>query len=494
MTKVEIRPAPEVSLSTGDLRGTWHEGVATFRGVPFAAPPVGPLRFRPPQPPIGWKGIRAADRHGPIAPQSRSRLAHVLGDFSAPQSEDCLNLTVWTPECDGQRPVLVWIHGGAFVTGGSSLPCFDGTSFAKEHGLIVVSINYRLGPLGWLCFPGVSPGNLGLLDQIAALGWVQENIGAFGGNPSSVTVVGSSAGAVSIFCMLARREAKGLFQRAILQSGPYSMPMNPEHAERVGRSFLECAGLRPDDIQSAPAETLLEVQARLARASASLARPGLLVGPVIDGGVSANTIKAAVDGATNREIMLGFTRDEQNAFFVGDKDIVNASPSQVESVFQAYYGDKWTNVLDYCRQRVPDAGPRDLLSFMVSLCVYADPCVSIAQHLAASGREPWLYRFDWAAGGNPYGACHGIELPFVFNNCSTYIKSGAEMLAGATEKETARVAKEVQAIWAQFAATGNPNHSQLVRWPPYQSATKLALRIADSFHVEGGLAPSPFAS
>jgi para-nitrobenzyl esterase len=190
-----------VRTNPGELRGAREGGIAVFRGVPYAAPPVGELRFQSPQPVPAWRGARDATKDGPIAPQGRSRLAHVMGDFERPQSEDCLTLNIWTPAPDSEkRPVLVWIHGGAFSSGAGSLAWYSGERFAANGDLVVVSINYRLGALGFLCLPGVSDGNLGLLDQVAALRFVRDNIAAFGGDPDNVTVVGQSAGAASIAC------------------------------------------------------------------------------------------------------------------------------------------------------------------------------------------------------------------------------------------------------------------------------------------------------
>ena len=207
---------------TGELRGAHENGVAVFRGVPYAAAPSAncALSRRSQCPPGRVYAMRLRD--GPVAPQGRSRLAHVMGDFERPQSEDCLTLNIWTPAADRKkRPVLVWIHGGAFSSGAGSLPWYSGERFAANGDVVVVSINYRLGALGFLCLPGVSAGNLGLLDQVAALRFVRDNIAAFGGDPDNVTVVGQSAGAASIAILMTMPLARGLFRRAILQSTPF---------------------------------------------------------------------------------------------------------------------------------------------------------------------------------------------------------------------------------------------------------------------------------
>ncbi len=259
-----------IATKSGQLRGTRTNGIAVFRGVPYAAAPVGPLRFAPPHPVAAWPDIRDVTQDRPIAPQPRSRLAHVMGDFEQPQSEDCLTLTVWTPAADAKkRPVLVWIHGGAFSSGAGSLPWYSGEQFAARDDIVAVSINYRLGALGFLYLPGISDGNLGLLDQIAALRFVRENIAAFGGDPDNITVAGQSAGAASIAILLTMPEAQGLFRRAIMQSTPFGrMSRTSEDAHRIGRSLFEVLGIdskERDKAMALPAANFVVAQGEIAR-------------------------------------------------------------------------------------------------------------------------------------------------------------------------------------------------------------------------------------
>src|SRR5215471_13063695 len=277
-----------VRTKAGDLRGARENGVAVFRGVPYAAPPVGELRFQPPQPVAAWQGVRDATRDGPIPPQGRSRLAHIMGDFERPRSEDCLTLTIWTPAADaGKRPVLVWIHGGAFGSGAGSLPWYSGERFAANGDVVAVSINYRLGALGFLCLPGVSSGNLGLLDQVAALRFVRDNIAAFGGDPGNVTVVGQSAGAASIAILMTMPVARGLFRRAILQSTPFGrMSRKLEDAHRIGGRLLEVLSLKAEEaekLKSLPFAQILTAQSEVARLEKKFADALAPFWPVIDG-------------------------------------------------------------------------------------------------------------------------------------------------------------------------------------------------------------------
>ena len=214
--------APIADTSLGPLRGIWGDGAAVFRNVPYAAAPIGDRRLAPPEPPARWVEMRDASQHGPIAPQAPSRLRVAMGDFDRLQDEDCLSLTIYTPAPDGKsRPVLVWLHGGAWISGAGSLDWCDGTQLAREGDIVFVGVNYRLGALGWLHRPGIIDAEAGTLDMIAALSWVREHIAAFGGDPGCITVMGQSAGATSIARLAMLPEARGLFHRVIMQIGGY---------------------------------------------------------------------------------------------------------------------------------------------------------------------------------------------------------------------------------------------------------------------------------
>src|SRR6516164_4221145 len=296
-----------VKTTAGVVRGVQENGIAVFRGVPYAASPAGDLRFSPPQPLPAWEGMRDATRDGPIAPQGRSRLAHIMGDFERPQSEDCLTLTVWTPAPDAaKRPVLVWLHGGAFSSGAGSLPWYSGERFAANGDMVVVSINYRLGVLGFLCLPGVSDGNLGLLDQVAALRFVRDNIAAFGGDPDNVTVVGQSAGAASIAMLMTMPLARGLFRRAIMQSTPFGQLTRVlDDSHRVGRRLLEVLELKPQqaaELKALPAPKFVTAQGELARLEKKFADAMAPFWPVIDGDVLPTQVAAALKSGAGADV------------------------------------------------------------------------------------------------------------------------------------------------------------------------------------------------
>src|SRR5215469_16980744 len=272
------------STSLGALRGASHDGVAAFRGVPYALPPTGHRRFTAAQPLQSWSGVRDATRHGPIAPQLPSRLRVAMGDFERPQDEDCLTLTICTPAPEGKtRPVLVWLHGGAWISGAGSLDWYDGARLARDGDIVFVGVNYRLGALGWLHRPGIVDVECGTSDMIAALRWVREHIAAFGGDPDRVTVMGQSAGATSISRLLMLPEARPLFHRVIMQSGgfgrgAYTSAMASDRADQ----FLGLLGIDPQAgdalarLRAIEVPRLLAAQTELAQRNARFAYPGAM--------------------------------------------------------------------------------------------------------------------------------------------------------------------------------------------------------------------------
>ena len=250
-----------VATKSGKIEGSFENGLYVFKGIPYAAPPVGDLRWMPPQPAKPWSGVRPAKKFGPIAPQNMMAGGPIM-QVPQPQDEDCLFLNIWTPGLDNaSRPVMVWIHGGAFTIGSGSDPMYDSDRLPKRGNIVLVTINYRLGMLGFLRLKEVTggkipaTGNEGLLDQVAALKWVKENIAAFGGDPDNVTVFGESAGGMSIGCLMAMPSARGLFHKGILESGVGSTAGPLEDANNTGELFLKTAGIKADDVKALRALT-----------------------------------------------------------------------------------------------------------------------------------------------------------------------------------------------------------------------------------------------
>jgi para-nitrobenzyl esterase len=440
-----------VTISSGELRGEATGELTVFRGVPYARA----ARFAPPEPVEPWAGVRDATCHGPISPQPPFRAGSVTGEpqDGLTQAEDCLNLTVVTPGTDEKRrPVLVWIHGGAYTTGAASMSFYDGHRLAAEGDVVFVGINYRLGALGYLRLDGVSPGNLGLLDQLAALRWVRDNIAAFGGDPGQVTVFGQSAGGHSIACLMAAPAARGLFQRAILQSAPLGLKIaGVRTANRIARHFT--AALRKDPFEADVPEILAAQQAAIVKA----AGPGGLYSvppfcPTADTDPLPGVrewLPAAAARAREVDVVIGTTAEEMNTFLNGKPGI-----TQVEAI--------------------PWAGRRGMTAIKAAITgfVFETPSRRFADALAAAGGRVFSYRFDWAAPESTYGACHCVELPFLLGSREAW--AGAPMLAGAEWDSMNELGHRMRAAWLSFARTGSPSASLM--WQEHSPGSTAGMR------------------
>ncbi len=455
----------------GTLRGVAEAGVVKFRGVPYASA----RRFAAPQPVAPWSGEWDATAHGPIAPQPASRLAAAMGDYARPQAEDCLTLTIATPAVDaGQRPVIVFLHGGAYLSGAGSLDWYDGGALAAEGDCVVVGVNYRLGALGWLHLPGVAEGNAGLWDMVAALRFVQAHIHAFGGDPAQVTLAGQSAGAHAIMCLLALPETQGLFHRAVLQSTPASLPPHSSaQATAHAQSICDLLGVPSSALHDLPVERLIQGQMLLARSLATFAdaTPPLL--PVIeDLADPSDFIQAAATAAAARNVTLiiGTTREEMHAFFVPSPAMQTPDAKDVDARFAGIAGDALA--IELYRRRRPGADVAALLGDLVTDDMFLFPSIALAQATDAAGGTAFLYQFDWAAPANRFAACHCIELPFVFATFAAW--PDAAMLAGGDAREMAGVASAMQRAWTSFARSGDPATPGLP-WPAYTPVTRATM-------------------
>lgn len=453
----------------GRLQGERHGDLNIWRGVPYAKPPVGPLRFAPPEPPEPWSGLRDAIHFGAVAPQVPS---HPLLAEDGPQSENCLTLNVWAPASPGPHPVLVWIHGGALVTGSGRRPTYDGTSFA-HHGVVLVTLNYRLGPLGFLHLrdaPGSA--NAGLLDQVAALAWVQRNISAFGGDPDRVTAAGESAGALSIATLLCMPAARGLFHQAILES---FIPVyrNRAQAEQDTRAFLDRLAIRGDPL---PALRRLPVETLLASYQRGVAWP------TVDGTTLPQALWEAVasGGSMKVPMLVGSNKDEIRLWSALDP----AWHTEDAEKFVALFEQTWGPINPAERAHyVAGRSGSDLFDSLIRLGTmraFAFP----AQRLAAAQAQDtptWVYRFDWesTAFDGRLKACHAMELPFVFNTWET---PGTELLTG-TRPDRPRLAHQMHQAWIAFAEHGDPNTPALPHWPRYDATTRPTMLFAGESQV-----------
>jgi para-nitrobenzyl esterase len=462
-----------------------------FHGVPYAMPPVGERRFAPPAPARPWVGERDARQRRAIAPQTPSRLAVAMGGFDEPQDEDCLTVTVWTPGVDNaRRPVVVWFHGGGYISGAGSLPWYDGSRLASEGDIVVVNVNSRIGALGYLYAAGVSPGNLGLLDQVAAMEWVGRHIAAFGGDPGQVTVMGQSAGSHSIALMLARPDAGApLAQRAILQSAPLGMTLyDRDKAQELGSFFLRALGIDPGDPRAreqacqVSTQAILDAQSATALHVAQQSSPGtpgaLPFVPMADGAILPNPEQMALalkDAAAKIDVLIGTTRDEATCFFYKNPAVQALTRPPIPEADAARLA-----------ARRPGASPVQLLMDFVCEQLFLRPSLDWALRAEQAGRTAYVYQFDWASSNKDLAATHCLELPFVFGTREEF--TDAPMMAGADVGQVDALSAAMRASWISFIRTGNPNHADIPSWPPFEPARRATMRFADVSGTVGDLA------
>ncbi len=472
-----MRHASDVTAPCGTVHGILEQGVHVFRGIPYAAPPVGELRFAPPQPAARVDDLDAT-RLGAISLQDIDPLPEALpgteNNFYAPgivTSEDCLNLNVWTADPAGSAPVYVYIHGGAFLYGSGTGPWIDGARHAREHGLVVVTINYRLGLLGGLYLGDLDPqlANFGVRDQLEALRWVRDNIAAFGGDPDNVTVGGESAGAMSVLALLAAPDARGLFRRAVVESGHADAFIPVEAARLATATVLERLHIDPagDDVLARlRATSTLRLLAAQREFGIRVRTFPLVTDDVL---LVADPLGALRDGiARDVDLLVGSTRQEDNLFSVTgwapptrplDRvvgDLLPAGEARDEAI-ATYRALAEADGLDAAA----------LEHLVVTEHGWAEPVRTIARAHAASGGRTFHFEFAWESRVPGVGAAHLVDLPFFMGNLDA---PGIPALLGEearTDPETIALGAAVSATLAQFVATGDLAGSALGDWPAY---------------------------
>lgn len=478
-----------VEVDGGWIRGLESDGIAAFLGVPYARAPLGPLRWQAPQRVEPWSGVRAAVEPGPIAPQPPSAPGTSLTGDPVQQSEDCLHLSIWTPALDeSRRPVMVWIHGGGFVTGTAGSLLYRGDELARRGDVVVVAVNYRLGALGFLAHPALGlPGdavfaNWALLDQLAALRWVQGHIASFGGDPGNVTVFGESAGAMCVSALLASPPARGLFRRAVIQSGP-PYTHSATRAEASGEALATELGL-PEVTREAlvdvPAGDLVQATAAL---QARPARPGELpipFLPTVDGHVLPRLPLPAVSrgSAAGVDVLVGTNRDEMTFFLLSDaRSTLMDDEELVRRVRHMAPGAAPEAIVSGYREararRGEPVSPRDVWVAAASDVVFRWPSLRLAAAQHRHGRT-FVYLFTWETPvfGGVLGASHGLDIPFVFG--SVRHPTVSAFAGGGTAAEA--LSARMQAAWVAFARHGDPSN-ELVgdwrAWDPGRRATMI---------------------
>ena len=460
----KISKSSEVITKLGKIKGISENGVNTYLGVPYASHLGNDERFQRAKPIEPWSGVLDAKQSGPISPQLSSRLSRVMGDFMLPHDENSLTLDIWCPDNNQKEiPVLFWIHGGAFISGAGSLEWYRGDRFAKQQNVIVIGVNYRLGALGFLCHPDISSGNMGIEDQMLALEWVYSNIEYFGGDRKNITLMGQSAGAISVYALLANKRASKMVSNAILQSGRYDNFEELEVAHKKTERFADIAGVEVKALKTLPLDEILNVQTKFAKTQAEFASSAIPFLPVIDQhSIRSEVHEDFLEGARGKNIILGFTRDEMHAWFSGIDEIEKASLEQIELVFKREFTNDWHIILDECRKRRPGASAMEIISMGMNISNFEGHTVNLAKRLSSVDANTWLYRFDWSSPESIFGACHCIELPFIFGTASQW---SPPMLSGGRATEIAGLSKIIQETWGAFAREGNPNNSNLPNWP-----------------------------
>jgi para-nitrobenzyl esterase len=481
---------PTARTESGSVSGVVTEGVASWKGVPYAAPPVGELRWRAPQPPASWTGVRPATEYAHDCMQLP--FPSDAAPLGTPPAEDCLYVNVWAPEkrATSKLPVMVWIHGGGFVNGGSSPAVYDGSAFAKR-GVVLVSLNHRLGRFGFFAHPALTRenpdgplGNYGYLDQIAALKWVQKNVAAFGGDPGNVTVFGESAGGGSVNTLIVSPLARGLFHKAIVQSGGgraggIMTPRNLKEAEAVGVALGKAVGAEGEDAAALAALRKLPA-ADLVR-GLNLITMGqqrdTYAGPMVDGKIVVEEPETAF--RAGRQARIPYMIGANNREF----GFMPLPPAAVEGMLARFGAEKDNVVAAYDPEKVGKMG--EVGVGIASDGAMVEPARLLARLAAGSGQPTFEYRFSYVASSlrkTTLGALHATEIPFAFETVRA--KYG-----DATTPEDQAIAAAMNAYWVAFARTGDPSGEGRPKWPRYSEKDDIVME----FTIEGPAAkPDPW--
>jgi len=485
------------TTSAGTVRGIADEGINVFKGIPYGETTAGTNRFMPPKPPPPWTGTRDALAYGPTAPQTVGA-ADVPGRAArarlAEEGEDCLVLNVFTPALSGgrNRPVMVWLHGGGFASGSGSTPILDGTSLARSGDVVVVTINHRLNVFGFTYLADAAgsdfalSGGAGMLDIVAALQWVRTNIDRFGGDPNLVTIFGQSGGGRKVATLMAMPEAKGLFHRAIIESGAVLRLTEREDAVRATTLLLDELGIARGQIrelQKVPMNRLLAANAAV-NAKLPSREPGMVANsPTVDGSaIPDHPWDPAAPGlSASIPLLIGYARTEETLYDRPTPETLALDEAGLKLRAAKRIGGDPGQVIEVFRKAHPEATPWDLWILIATDHPRGTYSRELAKRKAVQAEAPaFAYRFDWETpeGGGHLRSPHTVEIPFVFNN----IKIAGPLISRMPEAHA--LAGKVSAAWVSFARTGNPNTSGLPKWPAYSTASRDTMLFNNVSRVE----------
>lgn len=491
---------PVVETAYGRVQGVESRGIRVFKGIPYAAAPTGDRRFRAPRPPQPWTGTREAKRPASAAIQASVpglRFLNLTGGIR--QSEDCLSLNIYTPGTNStRRPVIVWIHGGGFLIGSGTTPIYDGRGLARLGDSVVVTLNYRLGALGYLSLDAFGDDyrgacNAGIRDQIAALEWVRENIDRFGGDPNNLTVCGQSAGAMSIAALIGSPRARGLFHRAICQSGAADHVNTAAEAATVTEVFMGELGIRrPEELGSVDVRRILRAQGATNRRLVNR-RKLMCFLPVIDGDlITQGPLEAIRSGAAAHiPLLVGTTLDEWKLFSMLDmppnamherglvKRFAEVLPSVAQSAPAA--GQAAREYREAVRSRGGKTSPFEVWSAFQSARVFHYPASQLADAHVAAGGDAYSYLFTWQPRllRRSLGAFHAIDVPFLFGVSRKILERGLDGIAPTATK----LSKDIQTAWTRFAASGIPASGGLPAWQSYASGNRSTMVLGRRSHL-----------